>query len=580
MKRGIVVLFLMMVLSISLASAEVSFNSPREKYNLGDMASIEGYIELDRDVRDILKFYLDCESSIQVSARIVNVEANKKYFFDEDVNLFGGEGICGFRASFDDEVKVSEKFEIVSDLKGNLFVNENNFKLGDLFDVTGDVFMMDNDPFEGLGIIYFEKGEEEVYFADTFDIFNGGVEYSIILEDLPSNTYSLRLEVFDAYGNNNNFDLGSITVSDVLSASSNTDKENYLPGDRLDISGNVDAEEYKVFFEFDGERFEELFNTEDFDYMFTIRDDISSGAHTINIKVSDNHGNYYEENLEINIIGVPQRLEVRVDENNYLPGNNVEIFASVYDQGEQIFEDFVSIRVLNPKKDEILNMDVDSGSVYGLDLEKYIVPGSYRILAESADFEEEIYFIVDELEEISVYYDMGRLKISNEGNIPIKSEIMVYLDGESYPLSLKVDPSEIEGYDLRGYVKKDGTYDIVVDFKEESYELNANIIDDRGSFEKLTGSVIGEKGVTGGWVVYVVLILLIIIILYFVFSGGSKNKGSVERDRDFREAQAKLKKRRAEKERRKPRRLFQAKDISEKEAKQFRESMVKKMKEK
>ena len=48
---------------------------------------------------------------------------------------------------------------------------------------------------------------------------------------------------------------------------------------------------------------------------------------------------------------------------------------------------------------------------------------------------------------------------------------------------------------------------------------------------------------------------------------------------DYKEGQEKLKRRRAEAESKKPRKLFNAKDINEKDAKQFRDDMVKKMKE-
>ena len=90
------------------------------------------------------------------------------------------------------ESKKSNSFEITDELKGSTFVNENGFKLGEVFELSGDVSTINNNKFNGVGIISFNK-DEEAYLIDTFDINEGELKYSSILEKLPAGTYSTKL---------------------------------------------------------------------------------------------------------------------------------------------------------------------------------------------------------------------------------------------------------------------------------------------------------------------------------------------------------------------------------------------------
>jgi len=576
MKKRFALLFLVALFSISVANAEIVFNNDFTKFNLGDKATIEGYIESNENVRGIIRFYLDCEDSTQLSAKVIKVEANKRYLFDEDVNLFTGEGQCNFRVKFDDESKSSNTFEIVDDLKGNLFVSEINLRLGDPLDITGDIFKINNDKFDGIGIIYFNI-DNETYYIDTFEIFGGNVEYSILPENLPPKTYSLELEAFDFYGNKEMFYLGNLNINDDLFSNIMLSKQEYLPGEQLDISGNVDSNDYKISFKLDDEIYESSFDAEDFNYFFKIKDNIKSGAHKLNAEIIDKYGNHYEEELELTINGIPKKLEVKTDKGSYPPESTVEIFSAEYDQGEDIYNDAINLAVIDPEKNELLNVDISSGAVYGLKLGKYADPGSYMITSKTLNFKKDIFFTVEGFEEINVIYDErdNRLKVSNEGNIPIDDYINVGLNNNLYDFDLKIKPSEVEIYDLRGYINEDGVYDMVVTFKGNSYDVSANIIDNRDPLEKLTGSVVSNGG-NGGWIVYLLILVIVILVLYLFLK---KPNDYAYRERDYREGQEKLRRVREQKGINKPKKMFQGKEIDKEEAKDFRESMVKRMKE-
>lgn len=569
-----------MVLTTSLVSAEIVFKEKFNDFNLGDSVSIEGWIEEDEDVpRGTFKMYLDCGSSRQLSVKTFNVEANKRYSFDEDVILFGGyKGECNFRVTFNGDSKSSEKFKIVDDLEGNVFVNKDSFNLGDIFKVSGDIFKVNRDRLsEGTGIIYLGDNEEYI-LVDTFEVYDGNVDYSIVLEKIPSGDYDLNLEVIDGFGNKGTFDIGSIEIKDSLYVDLTLDKENYLPGDELWINGDVDANNYKVSFKINDETFGSSFEDRKFDFSLKLKDNIKSGPNTIGVTVGDEYGNYYEEDLNFDVTAIPTGLNIKVNEKHYLPGETVEIFAKVFDQADDVYSDNINLRVLNPKKNEILKVDVGSGTtVYGLELEANSIPGNYKIIAKSLDFKREVIFIVDELIKIDAYYDGNKLKIVNDGNIPINGEINIYLDDEVLLSNLKLKPSEIESYLLGRHVSEDGSYNVVVSFNGEEYEVGDVYIERMGFIPGITGAVIG--GSVSDWIIYVVIFIIIILVLvYFIYK--PDKKVDMNRERDFREGQAKLKERRAERDKKKPRKLFPAKNISESEAKQFRESMVQRMKEK
>lgn len=577
MKRWLILLFVLSF--IPIASAEIVFEENFGMHNIGDKANVEGYIDSNEDVRDLFKISLDCGNDIQMYARIIDVEAEEKYFFNENVNLPAGyQGECRFKADFDGETKSSNNFEITPDLKGSIFVNKGTLRLGDVFEISGSASKMNNDKFDGLGIIYLSR-EGENYFVDTFEIFNSDVDYSTTLRDLPEGDYDLRLEVSDFYGNKKDFNLGEIKINDQLFVSVSLDKTDYLPDDKLEINGNVDAGDYKILFEYDDYSEEVFFDSAEFYHSLRLEKDIISGDHDISIKVTDGYGNFYKGSLNFNVIPVLKRLEVSVNKEEYLPDEIPEIFVGIYDQADGLVDnEAINLRVLNPRKDRVLNEDITSGTVYGLEnIEPYAIPGEYRVIAKSEGFDSETSFIMGEHEAIEAYYDNedNRLKIENIGNININREFTIYLDNEAFIFDLKnLKPSEIDSFDLRGGVKE-GSYNLNVNFNNEDINVGEIYIEKATFGALITGAVVG--GGISDWIIYVIILVIIVLVLvYFIYKPGKPV--DMNREMGFREGQAKLKARKAQKNKNPKKRLFP--EVNKDEAKQFRDSMVKKMKEK
>ena len=584
MKKSVILLsFILAVFSASLVNATIVFNNDFSTYNLGDSVSVEGYIESNTNVRNIFRLYLECTSSQQILARTINVDANSRYFFNEDVNLpIGNKGQCNFKATFNGETQSSQKFEISDELKGDIFLSKKSFKLGELLEIDGDVLYLDNDRVNGVGIFSLvQQDSSESYFADTLNIEDGSLAYSTSLENIPPKSYSVIVEAYDSYGNFKKFDLGIIEIKDKLSVTPSLDKRDYLPGETftINIKVNEDPREFRAKFDFEGEATEQVFEGTEFSYQIKTKENIKSGAHDVNIKISDIFGNYYESSQGLNIIPVAKRLEVAINQDEYLPEEQLEVSAEIFDQGDERYEDgIITVRVLDEKGNEIATSQVNSGSTYTLQFDKHIAPGIYKVTADGSGFKKEITFNIKELEKIEVYYEGNRLKILNDGNTEISDSFLVYLDNNAITnFNIKSKPSEVEEYDLRALVSEDRVYDLKVNFKGQDIEVgDALIMDDRPISSKITGAVVGG----GDFVVYALLLLIIVLIVLFVFYNPGKRKLQYERDMGYKEGQQRLRKVREQKVATKASsgRRF-GREMNKEDVEDFKKSFVNKIKE-
>ena len=587
MKKWLILLLVLFSASVvvPMISAEIVFVNNLGKYNIGDDVNVQGYVQPSQDNIGYFILELKCGDLSYpyppLDNKPVNIKANERYSFDKFLSLpYGYEGTCNFKASFKSESQTSNTFEIVDDLKGDVFVNKKLFKLGEKLEITADILYLDNDKFNGLGTIYLTLTNTSVnntYFYKNLEVSNGDITHTIALENIPTGTYTLYTEVIDGFENNKKFNINNIEVTDKLTGAASLDKEDYLPGEKVEIKGNVDADKYNLFVDFDEKSEEVAFEAKDFVHSLNIRNDIKSGYHDLDVKVTDVYGNHYEKSLRLNIIPVATKLEVKADsERKYLPEETVEITGSIYDQGSDLFNDIINVRIINSKNDELLNVDINSGDSYSFKLDKYLAPDTYSVIAKNIKFNDEYSsFTVDKVETISASYEDNRLKVVNDGNIAINDNIIVYLNDKSQTFSLNVKPSENRIYDLRPYIKEDRDYSLKVNFKGKDIDLGSQyILDDRPFTSKITGAVIGG----GDIIVYLLILIVIVLILLLLIYRPGKRAQTFERESGYREAQERLKKIRNEKLDKKAgsSRRFPGRDISQDEARDFREQMLKK----
>ena len=276
MKSRLILLFALFgILSAFMVSGAIIFNNNFRTYNIGDSESVQGYIESNNDVRNVFRLYLECGDSVRLLAgRTISISANNKYFFDEKINLLGGNnGECSFKATFMEETQLSQKFQISDALKGDIFVNKKSFKLGETLKIDGDVLYLNNNKVNGVGIFSIIRNDlSESYFVDTSAIEDGNVLFTAILENLPPTKYNIILEAYDSYGNNKKFDLGIIDITDKLSVNAYLDKKDYLPGETFNVNlkVNENPRDFIAKINFEDEATDQMFEGTDFSYLIKL----------------------------------------------------------------------------------------------------------------------------------------------------------------------------------------------------------------------------------------------------------------------------------------------------------------------
>jgi hypothetical protein len=571
---------------VPFVKADIVFNNDfYDKYNLVDSIDVQGYVVANSNVNNIFRLYLDCGDSSQLLAgRNIHVNKNENYYFNQEVNLpISSKGKCNFRADFNDESRDSSDFEITNSLKGDVFVTNTKIKLGQELILEGDVYRLSNEGVNGFGMLTLSKEDEE-FFADSFDVINGNIEYSSVLDSLPAGEYTLDVEIYDYYGNHHIFSFGQkIQVLDELTARLSLDSYEVLQGSSLKVVGEVDdSESYEVYIEYEDKSETLNFYSKTFQYEIKLGV-LEGGNHRVLIKILDNYGNFYSETLNYDIVSVPNSMDVSAD-SNVLPGEDLNVEATIYDKANYVYDGSIKFTFLNPEGQVLSTVNIDSGDIYTLSIEDYTKPGVYKVVFEGSEFNEERSFTVNKLEKIDAYYEDNRLKIKNIGNVDLSDKFTVSIEGEDIDFEYNLKPSEIENFDLRGWVKE-GVYDLIVNSQYGEISVTGvDVIDDRSGFQKVTGFVVGANG-GSGTLLWVIFIVVIVGVVYFVFffkrKKPQKGKEVYEGDynRDYEEGKG-AKQRLMDKRNKmksQPRKMFPSKDIPKKDADEFRDSMVKKM---
>ncbi|MBS3150678.1 hypothetical protein J4425_02655 [Candidatus Woesearchaeota archaeon] len=583
--KKILLLVLLALFIVPFVSADITFNNDfYEEYNMGDVVEVQGYVLSDSNVDDIFRLYLVCGGDSQIlSGKMIHVSNNQNYYFAQDVNLpVNSNGICHFNADFNDENEDSEDFQVTDELKGDIFVTSTRIKLGEPLNVEGDVYRLSDDRISGFGILTLSKDSEE-FLVDSFDITNGDIAYNFILDSLPAGDYDLQVEVYDYYGNSHIFTFAQkIQVINELTARVSLETYEVLQGNNLKILGAVDdADSYEVYIEYEGKSETLNFYSAGFEYDVKLGT-LGGGSHTILVRIVDSYGNFYLETLGYEIISVPDRMDVEIGD-SVLPGDSISLGATIYDKADYIYQDEISVRILNPKGEKIGLSEINSGESSTYEVEDYTAPGIYKAVFESPDFNVEREFTVNTLEKIDAYFEDNRLKVKNVGNVDLSDDFNVLIGGSTVDFSYSLKPSEIGSYDLRGWVSQ-GVYTASVSSDYGDIQVDVELVDDRTGFQKVTGFVVGANG-GSPTLLWLILIIVVAAIVYFVFFRKKPTKrGDVyegDYNKHFEEGKS-MRERVMEKRNRlrtQPKRLFPSKEIPKRDADNFRDDMVRKMKE-
>tara|TARA_Y100000310_G_scaffold177051_1_gene177148 strand:+ start:2833 stop:4752 length:1920 start_codon:yes stop_codon:yes gene_type:complete len=504
---------LLFIISIAgIASAEMVVNGPEQtSANIGDELIINGYVLLEEDIIGLLKFNLNCagDSSALLVKSISLKAGEKKDFIEELAISYGKEGTCSVDVILESagsiiDSKQSSTFIITSDLTGSFSLSLDTAQAGENIKVGGNVFEQNGDPVDGFGVVSLKK-DGDIYFSDSFDVKNGIVGYTIDTSDIPGGKYEVNVEVRNVFGNFITGNAGKFTLISDIEVNAHTEKVHYLPSEKVKLTGTASVIEGKLkkgsaYITIDEESYEVNVKNGNFDLSIELAENIKSDKHQLNVRVEDDSGNVGTYSFSIIVDPIPTEVIVAVNKEAVVPGEKISIKAFLNDQGGDMIEGILVIKVVDDKGDVFYDTAKESGEQFDVALGD-VVPGNYFIRASFGDLKGERLFTVGKVIKLEYEVDGQVLVVKNTGNVPYEGPLNIEMVGElktsSISEEIKLKMGEEEEIDL-GVGMITGTYKVTVD--------------DR-IFEDVV--VVSSKKISYQWIAYAATLWLVLLLWFF-----------------------------------------------------------------
>ncbi len=204
MKRGIVLLMLIILLSSSI-SAEIIFTEPlKQIYNIGDIIYVPITIKTLTNVVGNLNMDLICnETSINFYKNGINMLAGDEKKIDSSLvlirNIVGySEGTCRIKAILGDDYVLSNEFKISDSLNIDSNLAKTNFDVGEIITLSGKVTRETGQNSDGLIKIILETDDTNQEISQLGTVTKGNFYTNLSLpEDLKAGFYFIKLEAYE-----------------------------------------------------------------------------------------------------------------------------------------------------------------------------------------------------------------------------------------------------------------------------------------------------------------------------------------------------------------------------------------------
>ena len=530
------------LLILPIAYAEIELNPlSYDQYNVGGKVVVSGKVIHDTPTSGFLDFYLNCgnDSSLPLTKKTVYVRGETTFSATNNLIGIADEGSCEIYVSFvvGGSVlyeSVTDSFTLTRELDGNFNLDKSELQLGDSLKLTGSINNMAGDGINGLANLYFKK-DLEIQFRDGADIVNGVLNYETQIA-LPAGDYSVEVEVEDVFGNRKIFEDNTLfTIYDKLVIFGSPTKTNYLPGETLNIQGSVsrkiggEAVDSKVTATIEEQDYTS--ETPAFDFSYVLPVNIKSNKHIVKVVANDIYGNYGEAEIEYNVQPVLTKVMVSVAKESYLPEEEMEITAGLFDQAGDTLENKADIKLHDPEGVLRYEGQFSTNNPFTLKLPKLAMPGKWALEAKVGNLSDLKDINVAELEALEITLENQILNLLNVGNIPYKKQILIKANElEAYKdLDLNVNKSK----NIKLYSLFDpGTYTItVLDKIFDNIQITEMGIISRAkdALVSITGRVI-EGGGKVGAIVLIAIIVIVVILGAFSLKGKKKVQEAVRKN--------------------------------------------------
>jgi len=256
----------------------------------------------------------------------------------------------------------------------------------------------------------------------------------------------------------------------------------------------------------------------EYDINITIPNDAKAGEYNILATATeqDSHGAVLNEGITTSLIKVRQvlkSLEVALDTQSIVPGNDLTYKVLAYDQANSLIYSDIFATLYLPDETEQTQKLLRTDETTTQHFEKNAAPGNWKITATLDEFEESREFLVENLKEVSFTLNPDQtLTVTNIGNIPFSGPIEVSFGEISKVKEIKELPvGESKIFRLEA---PDGNYDVTAGTGETKQELGTTFLTGNAISVEDVGRTLKENMMVLIWIIVILIIAIIGLVLY------------------------------------------------------------------
>ncbi len=499
MKKGVITLLLVAAFLLPLAGASIIIDGPAiDRYNIGDKVTISGYIQENEATDGFLKFSVQCgDQNFQIQPVPITLHAGQQKIFPNEIQIpeftisKSMSGDCRIRADLTSGNAIvdsaeSRMFTVTKDLEGSFSIGEPRVQIGSDLVLTGEVSKLDNTRIDGSAEIFFRQNDTK-FMVSVLEFKGGEISYTSTMQALPEGRYFVDVEVTDSFGNEQLFqDASNFVLIKDLYLTAKIDKDQYLPGDIVIISGDAKTvlqdpvPSAIVVLTLGPKSFTTRMLNGKFEGTFQIPHNIQSGRQAILVSIKDEFGNVGQTKIRLYITAVPSNINVRLNANDFLPGELIEVTSTLYDQASEVMTGDMKLEIADAEGNIVMSKSVESQKKELFMFPKFAKPGRWKITTTKGELVKEEIVNLKEYANLGVAIEDTLLKIINQGNIDFSDKVQIEAtsDGQTYVVDRKesIAKNDSSTIELSGQLPT-GMYSLNVKtpYGEQSFD-NVNIL--------------------------------------------------------------------------------------------------------
>lgn len=200
MKRGIIILLSIILLS-SFISADIIFTqTPKSIYNLGDSIFVPVTIKTSHYISGVFQMDLICNSTpINFYKNGIQLNSGEEISLDSSLvlirNIIGNDkGKCKIKAILDGEYVLTDEFKISDSLNVESTIEKTGFDSGESIYIEGEVTKENSENSDGF--VDVELVGKDIYYSGSVN--DGTFEINISLpEELEAGDYTLQIKAYE-----------------------------------------------------------------------------------------------------------------------------------------------------------------------------------------------------------------------------------------------------------------------------------------------------------------------------------------------------------------------------------------------